>query len=184
MKDSAELQRLYEVADDFSKRLVSCNGCTKCCESGIVYVLPEEKSRLESLGAQLINIDGVDYIKRENGVCSMLDRQHSRCSIEFYKNRPLCCRLFPLDVFNRDYQTKWGVYNYCPSEKLNPILLTGSEPRINLFILSIMISRLEKNIPKRVLNFLANEDKVTAEIELLDKHNDDFLLLDRVAGIY
>jgi Fe-S-cluster containining protein len=183
MNEFAEVRKVYPLVDDISRRIVSCNGCTKCCESGIVYVLPEEKERLESLGVPLINIDGIDYIKRNNEVCSMLNRQNSKCSIGFYKDRPLCCRLFPLDVFNRGSKISWGIYNYCPPEKINPILLRDGKAELDLFIISIMAGRIEGVMPKRVLRFLANEDRVTAEIELLDEQRHNFELLDEIVRI-
>lgn len=178
MKGVFELKALHRTADDVSNKLVSCNGCTKCCESGIVYVLPEEVNHLKSRGVPLINIDGIDYIQRKNGICSMLDRQHSRCSI--YEDRPLCCRLFPLDVFNRTTNPTWGVYNYCPPENVKPIILDGEKPELDLFIISIISDSIERVLPKKVLNFLINEDRVTAELELLDRHSDDYNLLDRI----
>jgi Fe-S-cluster containining protein len=180
MEEAIELEKLYQIIDKFSNKLVSCRGCTKCCESGVVYVLPEEVEHLKSKGVPLINIEGIDYIKRNNGVCSMLDKQHSNCSISFYKDRPLCCRMFPLDIFNRQSHPSWGVYNYCPQENVKPILLTSEKPELDLFIISIIADSMERALPKKVLNFIINEDRVTAEIELLDDHADDFITLDRI----
>ena len=182
MDNPVELNDLYKVADEVSNKLVSCNGCTKCCESGLAYALPEEVDNLTSIGVPLIEIDEIHYIKRTpRGKCSMLDEQHSRCSI--YEDRPLCCRIFPLDLFSRDLEggkkikPSWGIYNYCPPENVKPIVLKNKRPELDLETISIMSDLIERSLPKKVLNFLFNEDKVTARIELLDNHKDDFLIL-------
>ena len=188
MDESFEIKELYRVADNASNKLVSCNGCTKCCQSGIAYVLPKEINRLESLGVPLLHIDGINYIKRNYaGACSMLDMQHSRCSI--YEDRPLCCRLFPLDVFGREpeggrkIKPSWGIYNYCPPENVKPIIIRNNRPELDLDVLSIMANSIEKFIPKKVLNFLVQEDRITAQIEILDSHREDFIIVDEVTNI-
>lgn len=174
MNKSLELKELYKIAEDISNNLVSCNGCTECCESGIVYVLPEEVSHLESIGVPLIKIDGINYIKRNPYmICSMLDRQHSKCSI--YEDRPLCCRIFPLDIFGRESKLLWGIYNYCPKKNVKPIILRNQKPELDLEVISMMADSIEKSLPKKVLNFLFEEDRVTAQIELLDNHTEDFI---------
>ena len=77
MNKTNNIKRLYEISDNFSKKIVSCNGCTKCCESGIAYALPEEVDHLKSIGVPLIEFDGINYLKRDQrGACSMLDKQH------------------------------------------------------------------------------------------------------------
>ena len=173
-----DLTKLLNKTDKISGNLVSCNGCVKCCSAGIAYVLPEEKERLRKIDIPLIDIDGISYIKREyDGSCSMLDKQHGRCSI--YDYRPLCCHLFPLDIFNR-YGTNgptWGVYDYCPTENVKPIIQKEGQAELDLFMIEFMAHSIEKEMPKRVLEFLLKEDKVTSEIEILDDGHDRFQVL-------
>jgi len=173
-----DLTKLLNKVDKISENLVSCNGCVKCCGAGIVYTLPEEEERLKKINVPLINIDGIRYIKRkDDGSCFMLDKQYSRCSI--YDDRPLCCHLFPLDIFNRYgiNRLSWGVYDYCPTENVKPISQKEGQAELDLFTIEIMAHSIEKEMPKRVLEFLLKEDKVTSEIEILDDGHDRFQVL-------
>lgn len=177
-----DLTKLLNKVDKISGNLVSCNGCVKCCSAGIAYVLPEEEERLRKIDVPLININGISYIKRRyDGSCFMLDKQYSRCSI--YDDRPLCCHLFPLDIFNR-YETRgqpqWGIYDYCLTENVKPIIQRNGRAELDLFALEIMAHSIEKEIPKRVLEFLLKEDKVTSKIEILDDGHDRFQVLSQI----
>lgn len=172
MDKSNTLKELYEITNGVSNKLVHCDGCTKCCESGLVYVLFEEISHLSSIGVPLIKIEGIHYIKRKSrGECSMLDKQHSKCSI--YEDRPLSCRLFPLDLFSRNGKSQWGIYDYCPKENVKPIILRNGKPELDLEQISILSDLIDRNLPQRIFDFLIYEDKITAQIELLDPYKDE-----------
>ena len=179
-KTLENLEEFKEYVSETSNRIVSCNGCVECCKTGgIVYVLPEEVQKLKEIGTNIIEIDGLNLIKRTHkGYCSMLDIQHNRCTI--YEDRPLACRLFPLDVFYRNGVLEWGVYDYCPEDNIKPIITDGSNPRLDLFCLELIVSQIEKRIPLNVLNLLKNSDRTIARIELLDHHKDDFVIIDKI----
>jgi Fe-S-cluster containining protein len=157
-------------------KLVSCEGCTKCCEKGIAYVLPEEKEHLELLGVPLIEIDGIYFIKRKkDGSCSMLDKENRQCSI--YSDRPMCCRAFPLDVFSRRGRLEWGIYTYCPTDRLVTITGNNRKASVDFDVVCHLASSLEKHITEDVLDFLEREDRIVAKVELLDEHRNDFKIL-------
>ncbi|MGA9363625.1 MAG: YkgJ family cysteine cluster protein [Bacteroidota bacterium] len=159
--------------NEVSTRLVNCRGCTKCCEKGIAYVLPQEVPSLEALAVPLVEIDGVHFIKRrDDGSCSMLDKEAKRCTI--YENRPMCCRAFPLDVFSRNGSLEWGVYTYCPPDRVLPIVERNGKAELDLEVVGYLASSLEKHLNPSVLEFLDVEDKVAAQIEILDEHAEDF----------
>lgn len=165
------------ILDTASSALVSCQGCTKCCEKGLVYILPEEKERLQSLGVPLIEIDGVPFIKRKpDGSCSMLDKQHSRCSI--YEDRPMCCRIFPLDVFSRNGKLEWAMYTYCPKDRMIPMKRDDKgKAHVDREVVAMLADQLEGQIPQPVLRFLATEDAVAAQVEILDDFKDEYTIL-------
>ena len=172
---------LLEKIDLASNKIVSCGGCTKCCEKGLVYVVPEEKSRLESIDVPLIEIEGVHFIKRKkDGSCSMLDKEKRICTI--YEDRPIGCKLFPLDVFSRNGQLEWSIYTYCPPERLLPVTMKNGKVKLDYEVISYLTSSMEPHLTEDVLNFFEIEDKVAAEIEILDEHIDDYKILGPVLG--
>jgi Fe-S-cluster containining protein len=167
---------LSQAVERTAQKLVNCAGCTKCCEKGIAYVLPEEQSRLESMDVPLIEIDGVSFIKRKNdGSCSMLDKENRRCSI--YEDRPLCCRAFPLDIFSRRGHLEWGVYTYCPTDRLIPITRAGNKVALDHDVAVYLTSALEKHLTQDVLRFVEREDKIVSQVEILDEHKNDYVIL-------
>lgn len=176
---SASRSGLLKAVEDTSKRLVKCAGCTKCCEKGIAYVLPEEEKDLKALNVPLLQIDGITFIERRaDGSCAMLDKANGRCSI--YEDRPFCCRAFPLDVFSRRGRLEWGVYTYCPPERVLPIATTEQGPTLDSEVVLHLATSVEKQISATVLNYLAEEDQVVAQIEILDEHKDDYVIVGEV----
>ena len=169
---------LARAIEKTSRRLVNCGGCTKCCEKGIAYVLPAERSKLEALDVPLIEIDGISFIKRKSdGSCAMLDKVNNRCSI--YEDRPFCCRAFPLDVFSRRGRLEWGVYTYCPPDRLVSIT-NRDEPKLDTDVVKYLAADLEKHLDVKDLRFLEQEDKIVEQIEILDEHKDDYMILGEV----
>jgi Fe-S-cluster containining protein len=168
-----QLRSAFEQA---SNKLVSCRDCIKCCETGIVYVMLEEKERLRSIGVPLIEIDGVHFIKRKrDGSCPMLDKENKRCTI--YENRPMCCRAFPLDIFSRRNKLEWAVYTYCPIDRVIPTIEKNGKPEIDLEVITFLTASLEQHLSEKVLKFLAKEDKVVAQVEILDDYSDNYEIL-------
>lgn len=177
-KASKSLSRasLLEVLEDTSQKVVKCAGCTKCCEKGIAYVLPEEKENLEALNVPLLQIDGITFIeRRHDGSCAMLDKVNGRCSI--YEDRPFCCRAFPLDVFSRRGRLEWGVYTYCPPDRLVTITRDEKGAALDSEVLLYLTTAIEKEMKGQVLEYLAEEDQVVAQIEILDEYKDDYVIL-------
>jgi Fe-S-cluster containining protein len=174
------MNKLNQIAlDNISSQIVSCKGCTKCCEKGLVYILPEECKSLESIGVPLIEIDGITFIQRKSdGSCSMLDKQHSRCTI--YENRPMCCRAFPLDVFSRNGKLEWAIYTYCPTDRIIPIRNNDGKAGLDFLAVSRLATLMEQNIPEKVFHFLEQEDKIAAEVELLDEYKDEYKILGNI----
>ncbi|MDQ1352156.1 MAG: hypothetical protein QG657_2462 [Acidobacteriota bacterium] len=103
----------YENSLDKIVKLMNCRGCS-CCDAGLIYALPGEVSKLRGIGVEVIEYMGGYFIPttKEKG-CVCYNASEKKC--EIYPDRPLCCRLFPFDLFyyaNRGYY--WVVYNKCP----------------------------------------------------------------------
>ncbi len=151
-----------------SSRLVNCKGCTSCCEKGgPVYIADSEVPRLRQLGVPLVRIDGVSFIQRlQDGACPMLDRLGRRCTI--YETRPLCCRLFPLDVLSVDGRLQWAVANQCPEDRK---LFAGIQNRtsgLGLGSLTFIASMLDGLLTENDLAYFRRKERVSARLELLD----------------
>src|SRR5438105_6059641 len=105
---------LNHAAETASKRLVNCKGCTVCCErGGLVFLEEDEVAGLNDLEVPILRVNGVPFIKRlADGSCPMLDKGRRECTI--YEDRPLCCRLFPIDGLRVEGRLRWGVSDICP----------------------------------------------------------------------
>jgi hypothetical protein len=151
-----------------SSRLVNCKGCTACCEQGgLVYVRDEEVEPLEKIGVPIISVGGVAFIQRlPDGSCPMLDRAAKQCSI--YEQRPLCCRLFPLDVLTIDGKLNWALSTHCPDDRkrLEAPQQTGSF--VGSGSIGRIASTLETCIDKHDVAYFERKERVSARVEVLE----------------
>lgn len=166
---------VLEMLDSISIKYVSCKKCIKCCNEGLVYILPSEIDRIQALDVPLIEINGVTFIKRsKEGKCPMLDENNKLC--EIYSDRPICCRLFPLDIFHRDGTIKWGIYTYCPNgENTGLIVLKKDEKEIDFEKLTFIVSSIEKILGESSIRRMIQEDSVCKKIEILDKLKNEYI---------
>jgi len=114
-------------------------------------------------------------IKRNNdGSCPMLDKENKKCTI--YNNRPYCCRAFPIDIFSRNNVLEWGIYTYCPNDRIDSNIIQ-KDNSINHGILRTMIARYEQFLSKDDIDFFNNEDKICAKCEILDCLKDEYEII-------
>lgn len=170
------MKNLRSSLERAAKLVVSCKDCTSCCENGLVYLFDEEVPIMKELDVPLVSIKGVNYIQRKNGgSCPMINGHNQGCKI--YENRPLCCRLYPLDVFNRNGKLEWGLYTFCPKKnQMFDILVTG-EGALNHGVVLQSLQMIENTLGIERLKYLAYEDLVSAEYELLDSFRNDYVIL-------
>ncbi len=101
----AALGRLYAVLDALS--FPWCRDCAQCCS--MPWVNSGERARLEALpGVDLVEQAGVHFVGPE-GCCGCLSA--GRCGI--YRERPLDCRLFPLDIVEEGGALWWCIFLNC-----------------------------------------------------------------------
>jgi len=115
------------TAADAMKRILagvrypSCDGCTACCHHA--WLLEEERRTLEAtIPGEIGWIDGVPLLDHD-GPCHLL----SNAGCRFYAERPLDCRLFPLDIIEEEGDYWWVLYDECPrrdamGERLIPVI--------------------------------------------------------------
>jgi Fe-S-cluster containining protein len=92
-----------------------CDTCRLCEENvGLVYLLRDEISRAANAGAMVVaSADEKGYIERtHHGWCGCFDAATGRCRI--YDSRPLCCRIYPLDLIRFDDGIWWVIHEECP----------------------------------------------------------------------
>ena len=160
---------LSHQAANVSAALVNCKDCTECCEhGGLVYVDDTEIRQLRLLGVPIIKVDGVSFIKRKpDGSCPMLDREHKKCAI--YENRPMCCRLFPLDILSVENNLRWAISNDCPDERRKFSAAEDSDSRIGLGTVSLMTSILDSSLTNEDMAFFTRKENVSARMEAFDR---------------
>ena len=93
-------------------RLIDCSGCT-CCYAGSVYVFPEEVPKLNLYGVKVIEAFGIYLLPLDQKGCIYNDPISHKCKI--YRHRPICCRLFPFDIYLNMYTQNlyWIYYRKC-----------------------------------------------------------------------
>jgi Fe-S-cluster containining protein len=110
----------------FSLRI--CNECRgpNCCEVEPPFLTAGDVVQISNstdLGADVFSEerkDGSDKTFRQmkvgaDGKCIFYSSQSGKCGI--YENRPLDCKLFPMDIDVQDGKFVWILYRTCPVEK-------------------------------------------------------------------
>lgn len=156
-----------------STHLVDCTSCTSCCEhGGLVYVKDNEVERLKHLKVPLLTIDGVSFIRRlPNGSCPMLNQEGKKCSI--YHDRPLCCRLFPLDVLYIDGGLHWAISAECPDDKKKFEGVQGPRSKIGSASVARIASILDTLLDASDINFFSRKEYVSSRVKLFDEDQND-----------
>jgi Fe-S-cluster containining protein len=165
----ASLTVLSEQAASTSSALVRCAGCTKCCESGgPVYVQDGEVEHLLDLGVPLVQLDGVHFIKRlPDGACPMLDRRSKKCVI--YATRPLCCRLFPFDIFSVASELRWAFYLDCPDDRKSFSESQGLGSPLGLGTIGRLASILESAVSDDTFEFFRRKERAAKNSGILEE---------------
>lgn len=169
-----------EKATGISCNLVDCKGCTICCEKGgLVNVLKQEVDTLRCLGVPLFEIDGINFIQRlQDGSCPMLDREGRGCSI--YEHRPLCCRLYPLDVISIGRQLRWALATLCPENRKHFETWQGPDSQIGSGSIARIATNLGTVLVEKDIVFFKRKEDVLAAIELLDDDQNGWIPLSEI----
>ena len=173
------MTRIDEFIQDFNKIsiLLKCGPCDDC-ERDIVYLLPFEVERFRSLknpSVSLTQVDGIYYLKKDEDYCPFRDKIKRKCKI--YLDRPICCRMFPLEISSRKGFLEWVVYDHCPKVR-------GEQGRHLRNALSIYSREIECCLTEDLLNFYYKEDTVTTRIEFLGGFSPKAIPLRPVGGTY
>jgi uncharacterized protein len=168
---------LYDRAEIATSKLVDCRGCTSCCEKGgLVYVRDDELPRLKKKSVPIVAIDGLSFIRRKkDGSCPMLDRTNQKCSI--YADRPLCCRLFPLDVLAAAGRLKWAISGLCPERRKYFGEAEGCGSKMGGASLNYVASSLNSFIEGADRTFFRKKELVSDKVEILEQTDHQWTIL-------
>lgn len=153
--------------------LLNCNGCS-CCSAGTVYVLPWEVEELRAKGIEVIDFMGGYFIPtvRENG-CIYNSATNKKC--EIYADRPICCRLFPFDIFYYpEHGLCWVVYNKC-----QPIWQFVSEPGTWRGI-RMLLREFQYSLEGEELAWFYDKEVASLRLEHGQKVGDDYTIVCQV----
>lgn len=144
-----------------------------------MYVLDMETHRLASLGVPILTLDGVNFIQRlQDGSCPMLDRKHKKCSI--YSNRPLCCRLYPLDALSIGGRIHWALATLCPMDRKRFETWQGPKARIGSGVIARIASYFSPFLEDEDVAWLERKESVLSRVELLDDDQNGWISLGEI----
>jgi len=154
----SEFARLYDFLEPLSSQ-PECRTCRKCEEHvGLVYLLGDEAQGVEKVGGRLlVTSRGVQYLSRTaEGWCSCFDPATNQCRI--YAQRPLCCRIYPLDLMHLGDGLWWVIHSECPiAQRLQ------AEHRLD--ILYGLTVRLEGEMSKEEIAQWTTQDDTSRVVE-------------------
>lgn len=146
MKLSELYAPLAPVERAIQSKMVHCDGCVHCCNTtGLIWVLPSEVEPMRAVGANLgVSEHGeLFYVSRQTPNCPMLDLEKRQCTI--YQERPLCCRLFPLDMrFQPGRLPRWVLFHTCPENRMK-----------SLNKLKVLVGAIETLLPQSTFSEMA-----------------------------
>lgn len=147
------IDNIYNIVDSFSS-LINCGECN-LCEGESVYLMPWELEKFTSKHeAVIVQHSNAKYLSHQDGNCQFFDTSKSCANCNVYMDRPFCCRLYPLGIFDDNGVPKWGVYKHCPRiQEISPV------------VFEMYASMLEKELDISDCKYLWEEDAGGSLIE-------------------
>jgi Fe-S-cluster containining protein len=91
-----------------------CKPCLSCCKNENIFLIDAEKIIFNTKKSENYNSDGCQNLSND-GKCLIHD------------NRPLECRIFPLDLKKINNKITWILWDYCPVTSINTISFYKNE---------------------------------------------------------
>ncbi len=170
------MRELYEILQPLASQ-PECSSCILCEKNvGLVYLLGKEAERIQARGQSLISITSnqVEYLNRKaGGWCACFAEGTNTCGI--YEDRPLCCRLYPLDLMEIDQAVWWVMHAECP---IGQRFL--QERKTDL--LAAMTGALERHITFQQYQKWIAQDRTSKNIEGFRSEKLDIIKIRRFAA--
>src|SRR5581483_798372 len=154
----SQMESLYQVLRPLATQ-PECQSCRLCEEHvGLVYLLGDEAVKANEHSLPIItSSQGVQYLSRtRDGWCSSFDPNTNMCRM--YADRPLCCRLYPLDLMQLEGAVWWVIHAECP-------IAQRFQKERRLAVLAAITDALERALSKEQLNRWLIQDKMSRGIE-------------------
>lgn len=155
---NTDLHLLYEILQPLTSQ-PECQTCKLCEENiGLVYLLSTEHKQISKLDIPIaITSRGAKYIARTpQGCCAAFNDANNTCTI--YERRPLCCRLYPLDLITVNDEIWWVIHSECP-------IATRFLVERKLELLAAMTVTIEKAMGRELLQNWLISDGMSQNIE-------------------
>lgn len=127
------------------KKIISCESCdlaSCCCDTGYVYLLPFEVNYYKQKSFPLVEYDGIYFFKKDNGNCIFFSKRNKTC--EIYQDRPIICRMFPIDLSFKNDQLIWNFFSQCP-------YISGNARLSNYRELGKIVSLFERHLNNEII---------------------------------
>jgi Fe-S-cluster containining protein len=171
LTESKSLNKLYKIANFLSNQ-EECKTCRLCEDNiGLVYVLNLEA---KAIGREHIvtTSAGINFfVRTSDNHCPYFEKESGTCNI--YEKRPLCCRLYPLDLLFEDGEYWWIAYSDCP-------IFKRYEKNMSLNILRNKLLSLEYELDLETLKELKNIAINIRSIESIGRENFAFYKLKKL----
>jgi Fe-S-cluster containining protein len=150
--------------DNIINKVVKCDNCHSCCKHSSGFVLSHEVERLKKLKVPLQKVGNIHFMAlNPDGTCPNLNDQN-KCSM--YEDRPIACRMFPLNLMDRqDFIKKWVFFSFCPTE--NQLLMDASGYVSNRLIL-MTTHELEKCFNRQEIEEMLEADRMVSQVDYLE----------------
>lgn len=168
-------QSLYDILRPLTSQ-PECATCRSCEEHvGLVYLLGNEAVRARNHGVPVsISLKGTQYITRmPDGCCAAFNPATNSCRI--YAERPLCCRLYPLDLMNLDGIVWWVIHAECP-------IARRFQRDRHMEKLAAMTAALERELSEEQLRAWLRTDDASQSIEAFSSSQPVVFKLRRYGG--
>lgn len=110
----AALALIYEAIRSLGGQ-PECTSCRRCEENvGLVYLLEDEAQQAKRRTLPVISVgkEAHYFSRTSHGWCPCFNPESNTC--EIYNDRPLCCRLYPLDLGIYRGEAWWVLHGECP----------------------------------------------------------------------
>jgi Fe-S-cluster containining protein len=153
------MRDLYEILQPLASQpeCASCNLCER--NVGLVYLLGDEAARIRAIDQKLVSITSknVEYLNRKDGGwCACYSASANTCGI--YNDRPLCCRLYPLDLMEIGQEVWWVIHSECPIGQ-------RFQRQRQMDLLAAVTLALERHLGDERLQQWILQDRTSREIE-------------------
>lgn len=171
MIKSDSLNKLYEIVKFLSNQ-EECKTCRLCEDNiGLVYVFNTESKKIGHEHT-ISTSSGLNFfVRTHDNHCPYFNQESGKCGI--YEDRPLCCRIYPLDIYFDGIEYWWIAYSDCP-------IFKRYKKNLSLNILRNKLLSIEDTLDDENLEELKNIAVNIRTVELIGREDFAFYKLKKL----